>query len=165
MRVFLVLLGGGRHAQDRLGMLGAGAAPDLRSKRFFITADKLVQMGGYETDSRKLRDQIEQADILAIDDLGAEYGDKSGWFLSLFTALLNERYAEVKRTIITANLTVEKFRATYGERAVDRIGEFLGTVYVCSGKSKAKEDADQAGERRLCASVQRAQRIHHRRDR
>jgi hypothetical protein len=61
------------------------------------------------------------ADRLVIDDLGSEYVDGKGFFLALFDEIIDARYANLRKTILTTNLTPDSFRQRYQERIVDRI--------------------------------------------
>jgi DNA replication protein DnaC len=98
----------------------------LRSGRF-VTASELSSGSAYESQAREL----EQTKFLVIDDLGCEYIDAKGYFLSRLDSLINARYANCLPTVITTNLpataaadnpTGKSFRQ-YGERILDRIRE------------------------------------------
>lgn len=60
---------------------------------------------------------------LVIDDLGTEYGDRGRYFLSRLDEFLDERYSQMRPTIITTNLKAEVFAERYGERIADRLEE------------------------------------------
>ena len=59
--------------------------------------------------------------ILVIDDLGVEYIDKNGFFLSRLDELIDARWGNFKRTIITTNLNRKDFQDRYDQRITDRI--------------------------------------------
>jgi DNA replication protein DnaC len=84
--------------------------------------------------SREAVGEIETADRLVIDDLGAEYTDAKGFFLSLLDEIINARYGNNRPTVITTNLDVMAFRNRYGERIADRIRE-AGRFVNCGAKS------------------------------
>lgn len=97
----------------------------------FIDSHRLARLDRY-----KEMDDLETVALLVLDDLGIEYLDEKGAFLSKVDGLVNARYAAELRTVITTNLPwkaeSEKkpdFRRRYGERVADRIrevGEFIG---------------------------------------
>jgi hypothetical protein len=67
-----------------------------------------------------MRKELASAQILAIDDLGAEK-DPRKKFLPYLEGLINARYSGAGWTILTTNLPLEAFRAKYGERIYDRL--------------------------------------------
>lgn len=97
-----------------------------RSRARFITAAQLARTSRYDD---KAMGSLERIELLVIDDLGVEYADEKGSFLSLFDGLFNVRYSNRLCTVITTNLTASEFKGRYGERIVDRIresGKFIG---------------------------------------
>lgn len=76
--------------------------------------------------------------LLAIDDLGTEPKDAKGYYLASLFALLDHRYDWVRKTILTTNLSLEDFKATYcvgpGLRFLDRMRE-AGEFVNIAGKS------------------------------
>lgn len=103
----------------------------------FVHVSKLAAAGSFGRDAHELRDEVEGAPFLVVDDVGSEY-DKSGFFASQFSALVDARYGAMRKTIFTANLTPDKFKELYGERTVDRLRE-TGTVFVVAGGSQRKK--------------------------
>jgi hypothetical protein len=82
---------------------------------------------------------FESASLLVIDDAGVEYMDVKGAFLSMFDALLDERYQSLsKRTVITSNLTSDVFAHRYSERIIDRIRE-CGRFVNLAGESMRRK--------------------------
>ena len=67
--------------------------------------------------------RVERALALVLDDLGAEYLDQKGAFVSLLDSLIDARYRHLLPTVITTNLRATDFKARYGPRTVDRIRE------------------------------------------
>jgi DNA replication protein DnaC len=59
--------------------------------------------------------------LLVVDDIGAEA--QTAWGSGLLGELLNARHQDLKRTIITSNLTREAFKERVGERVADRVRE------------------------------------------
>ena len=76
-----------------------------------------MQRGTYHESIRALCSQ----DYVFIDDIGAE---KMSDFVAEFLYLLiDARYRNMKKTIISTNLTPEDFEERYGERLLSRIYE------------------------------------------
>lgn len=72
--------------------------------------------------------------VLVIDDLGREYADQHGRWLSELDLLIDDRHEARLRTVMTGNVTPEEFKARYGERIADRIRQD-GRVSICNGAS------------------------------
>lgn len=116
-----------------------GTQPKCRGSAVFVTAAALARWGRY---NEAEMDTILRATLLAIDDLGSEYLDTKGAYLSLLDEIVNERYANRRPTVLTTNLNVNDFRERYGERIADRIresGRFeaLGDDSMRGGEGKA----------------------------
>lgn len=79
---------------------------------------------------------------LVIDDLGAEYLDEKGFYLSLFDEVINERYqAAGTVTVMTTNLDAAGFKKRYGERIADRIREVGRFLSVGNVSMRGKKTA------------------------
>jgi DNA replication protein DnaC len=107
-----------------LGWQGCGAP-------LFVDVSRLARVSRYSNDEM---DELENASLLAIDDLGMEYNDAKGAFLATLDGLFNARYSNCRRTLITTNLTASRFRERYGERIADRIRE-SGRFVEIAGES------------------------------
>ena len=91
-------------------------------------------------------------DRLVIDDLGVEYMDAKGFYLSLLNELVDKRYAAQLATVMTTNCNLVDFRARYREksdegengRILDRVKE-TGRFFGCGTESlrKRPEEAQQ----------------------
>lgn len=68
-------------------------------------------------------DDLATVPALVIDDLGLEFSDVKGNFLSRFDELLNHRYANKRPTLLTTNLGTKDFKDRFGERIADRLRE------------------------------------------
>lgn len=78
-------------------------------------------------DSNKLKyNQIFEADLLIIDDLGTETMNNIK-FTELFN-IINTRLLNDKKMIISTNLTINKLYDTYDERVVSRL---IGNFMIC----------------------------------
>jgi DNA replication protein DnaC len=97
-----------------------------RRRPLFVTAAKLSRWERY--DGAEM-DKLLGASRLVIDDLGNEYNDAKGNFLTLLDELVADRVANKRPTVITTNLTAEAFLGEgdqpgrYGVRVRDRIKE------------------------------------------
>lgn len=89
-------------------------------------------------DSRlRIRD-CQRADLLAIDDLGAEKA--SEWTQERFYSIIDHRYANCLPLIVTSNLPASKLAAQTGERAASRLAEMC-TVVPLTGADRRKPAA------------------------
>jgi len=68
------------------------------------------------------------ADLLVLDEVGVAIGHASTRRAMLFD-VLNDRYGEMRPTILLGNLTAIELEAYLGERILDRLRE-LGSVTV-----------------------------------
>jgi len=71
---------------------------------------------------------------LVIDDLGVEYLDDRGRYLSTLEELLSRRFARMRKTLLTTNITDPAvFADRYKERLASRVSE-AGAFVVCVGE-------------------------------
>jgi DNA replication protein DnaC len=108
----------------------------------FIPVSRLIRWNRFE---EKAMVALEKAAALVIDDLGSEYMDDKGAFLSFFDGLLNARYADWLPTVITTNLSASQFRGRYGTRAIDRLRE-VGRFIEIRGESMRGRTQPQGAE-------------------
>lgn len=73
-------------------------------------------------------DRLCTCGALVIDDLGAEFNDAKGGFQSKLDRLVDARYREFRRTIITTNLSGKAFAERYLGRILDRLRD--GAVWA-----------------------------------
>jgi hypothetical protein len=81
------------------------------------------------------RQTYEKTGFLVIDELGAEYGDSKSFGLSNLWQILDRRYDDKRKTVITLNMSPDKFRERYGTQGGERFFDRLrdgGCVFVCS---------------------------------
>jgi DNA replication protein DnaC len=81
--------------------------------------------------------EYESAPLVIVDDLGVEFLSASGAFQSFFDGLIDARYSNALRTIVTSNLGAPELEGRYGRRFVDRWRE-CGWVVELNGKSMRK---------------------------
>lgn len=73
----------------------------------------------YGADGEKF-DLLSASRKLVLDDLGVEYGDKTGSYLVDLDELFDLRWRSKSPTLITTNLPSEEFKKRYGNRLYDR---------------------------------------------
>ncbi len=73
-------------------------------------------------DRGELQQEIKEADLLVIDDLGREY--KSDYNAYIVETVITTRYDLQKPVCITANLTFEDIARRYTPRVLDRLKEW-----------------------------------------
>lgn len=88
-------------------------------------------------DAEKQARSARRCSLLVLDDIGTEFnGD--GW-RNWLGDVLDERYSQGRKTVLTTNLGPEDFRARLGERLVDRLRE--GGKGVASGTESMRRSA------------------------
>jgi DNA replication protein DnaC len=109
---------------------------DLARGKYEISSCKWVQAGelarGYAYEQEAF-DSVAKSTALVIDDLGTEFLDQKERYLCTLEEILSKRYAHERPTLLTTNLSPEKFKERYGERLVSRIHED-GAFIVCGGQ-------------------------------
>lgn len=98
----------------------------------FVRAIALSRLSSYDKDDRRTWESVLRTRTLVLDDLGAETLHDA--WRPMLDELIDVRYGERARTIITCNLDRERFKARYGERIVDRI-RHDGMIIQCGGPS------------------------------
>lgn len=99
----------------------------------FVPALELV-MGGIYEEGAVAALALAKCKALVIDELGGEFMDRKGLYISLLEWLLNRRYESGGYTVITSNLSMEDFRGRYGERIEDRF-KHRALWFDCDGAS------------------------------
>lgn len=92
---------------------------------------------GAEMTEQQIIDRIDQAKLLVLDEIGV--GNRSEWEAAQLFALVDERYREGGRLVLTGNIT--DLAGAIGDRAADRIEE-MGTVVTLTGASYRSKAAD-----------------------
>ena len=90
----------------------------------FITSVNLLSKIKFSFEDKTTEDLItdfEEADLLAIDDLGIE--KSSDWTNEIFYKIIDSRYSNLMPTIITSNFTDAELKEKMSERIVSRIYE------------------------------------------
>lgn len=68
---------------------------------------------------RDVIDELAGADLLIIDEIGAQRG--SDYEVGLLHEIIDRRYQLITPTVVVSNLLVEELKAYIGERALDRL--------------------------------------------
>jgi len=89
-------------------------------QRWFTAGELSRWSRNFEEQGAKLSG-LKGCNAIVIDDLGSEYADKNGYFNSVLDEIIDARYSDYKRTLITTNLNADEFHARYGDRVSDRI--------------------------------------------
>lgn len=94
-----------------------------------------AHLSDYQT-KQSILDTLTDVDVLAIDDLGTEINYKNVTAEYLF-AIVNERIAQHKQTLISTNLTLSDLRDRYDERLFSRLVDTnITTVAQLKGADK-----------------------------
>jgi len=120
------------------GKYGGWMSPLQPYPLMFATAARLSRWAKYDEEQMR---KLLRAERLVVDDLGAEFMDEKGSYLSLLDEVVNERYANNRPTLLTTNLEAQAFRERYGERIADRIRECGRFVSVGNKSMRRKEAA------------------------
>lgn len=104
----------------------------------FVRAGELARIAiqDFDEDSREEFERWCSVSLLVVDDLGTERAEDR--WLSRFDELVDRRYGDRLKTIITSNLDGVAFKARYGERVADRI-RHDGRI-VSSGKESLRRN-------------------------
>lgn len=86
----------------------------------------LRQTFNSDSSEKSVLDRWSVAELLCIDDVGAE--KISDWTRQSFYTLIDRRYREMKQTIITSNLSLEKIALQIDDRISSRIVEMCVVI-------------------------------------
>lgn len=154
----LLLAGDCGSGKTHLAAAVVHALIDQGRHAIFLTGgrylDSLKDAFGDPDKTRRIRHEARSADLLVLDDIGAEMnGD---WARSEFFSLLNDRYEQMRPTILTTNLSMDELTARLGKRTVSRIAEMTDGIrlhsadrrlqrHLCKGanESKGKREKDE----------------------
>lgn len=93
--------------------------PSPNARRLWWPAGEIAATDFYGDTMR----EICELRWLVLDDLGTEFNDAKGAFQAKLDRILDARYREYRRTVITTNLPPQSFAERYGERIQDRMRE------------------------------------------
>lgn len=90
----------------------------------YVSAHELFELlspfrRGEDEERRAVADELVEADLLIVDDLGTEFANSMT--ASLLFYVINERLLRKLGTLITTNLSMNRLRDTYSERITSRL--------------------------------------------
>jgi DNA replication protein DnaC len=98
----------------------------------FVRATTFARLSSYQADDKAYLERLCSVRLLVLDDLGTE--TLAGTSQAHLEELLDVRYSEKRRTVITSNLESGAFKARYGERISDRLRQ---CGIISSGKGES----------------------------
>ena len=109
---------------------------DIQKMPLFISVPELLleirdTFQSNEISEKAVIDKYSWVDVLILDDLGVE--KTSDWVLQTLYTIMDRRYREELRTIITSNLDIEEIREKFDDRIASRI---VGMCRICTLKGK-----------------------------
>ncbi len=129
-RSMLLLTGG-----VGVGKSVAGAYTIRRTPGKWVGASDISRLASLECAPMLLG--ARRARLLVVDDLGAEYADKSNWARTAMRNLLCERHDAGLRSVVTTNLSATAWKSYADDRLIDRLA--TGTVKVIGGESMRRK--------------------------
>jgi DNA replication protein DnaC len=118
----LWLTGGFGTGKTALAMIVSKAAIDSGRSVAIYSCPRLLGVIRESIDAGGVLDFLDRladADLLHIDDLGAEH--RTEWVLEQLYSIINARYQDERSTIVTSNLSRDELAEQLGERIVSRL--------------------------------------------
>jgi DNA replication protein DnaC len=106
---------------------------------FISVPELLLQLRGTfnksdaETSEQELLEKYSNAKVLYLDDLGTE--KPSDWAISTLFLLIDRRYSEMLRTVISSNLSLDQLADRLDDRIASRIAGMCEVVRM-EGKDR-----------------------------
>ena len=72
---------------------------------------------------REVLRYYKEAELLIVDDMGAEHTSSSNWLSDRLYQILGDRHDQLRPTVMTSNLSISELGDIYGERITSRINE------------------------------------------
>jgi DNA replication protein DnaC len=99
----------------------------------FIKVPKLLfilksNFDGHSYRNKEILDELIRVSVLILDDLGAEKATE--WVRETLYILIDERYGNMKKTIITSNYNPSYLTQRLGDRIVSRISEMCRIIEI-----------------------------------
>lgn len=104
------------------------------SQGMFVRAAELSSTSPFAEEGRGHWARVRRVPWLVIDDIGMERIDNAGIWLEQFDLLMDCRYSEKRRTVLSTNLDMDAFGARYLGRVLDRV-EDDGLIVLCGSES------------------------------
>jgi len=80
-----------------------------------------------------VQDKHAKVDLLIIDEVGVQFGTETE--KQILFEIINERYENLRPTILVTNLSLTNLKEFAGDRVIDRMKENGGKIVVFSGES------------------------------
>lgn len=100
-----------------------------------VRAAEGQRLGLFDEDSRAAVEQMRRVALLVLDDMGTEM--LTDVWRQQLDDVIDARYSDKLRTVVTTNLTPEAFKERYGARIADRIRQTAMVVQL-GGESMRK---------------------------
>lgn len=97
------------------------------ASRMFRTIKDTYRKGSEQSESEVMSIYTD-CDLLIVDEVGVQRG--SDYEKDTFFDVINERYENLKPTIVLSNLTIEEIKNYLGERVFDRLRENGGKAFL-----------------------------------
>lgn len=101
---------------------------------------------GSELTEQDVIDSFVNPDLLIIDEIGAQRGTETE--LLIMQEVIDERYQQVRSTILLSNLPEQELGQYIGERAIDRMYEGKGAVLAFTWESYRRKGKSRTFEQR-----------------
>jgi DNA replication protein DnaC len=105
-----------------------------KAEGLFVRAAELSNTSPYAEEGRGHWARVRRVTWLVVDDLGMERMDSAGIWQEQFDLLMDCRYSERRRTVLSTNLDSAAFSARYLGRVMDRV-QHDGAVVLCGSES------------------------------
>lgn len=107
------------------------------SQGLFVRAAELSSTSPFAEEGRGHWSRVRRVPWLVVDDLGMERIDNAGIWQEQFDLLMDCRYSERRKTVLSTNLSQEAFGQRYLGRVLDRV-QHDGVVVICGHESMRK---------------------------
>lgn len=108
-------------------MKSSHSAVFTSASKIFRSIKDTYHKGSHQKESEAMA-VYTQCDLLIIDEVGVQRG--SDFEKETFFDVINERYENMRPTIILSNLTIDEIKVFLGERVFDRLRENGGKAFL-----------------------------------